>query len=465
MEKGQKIEIYIHDMSHEGKGIGYFDNMAVFTDGAVVGDTVIAKILKVKKAYAFAETIEIKEKSQYRTEPHCPYSYICGGCSLSCLDYKKQGEIKQKQVKDKLERIAGIKNPVVRNIILMDEPYRYRNKAEMPVQGSMVGFFASKSHDITDIADCIIQSEPAMAAADAVRNSGENCIKHLIVKTAFGTGQVMVILVTNGNELNDMKKLVADIDDAIYALGDIYSLESVYINCKKKHDKGKNVLGSEYTLIAGNRTIIEETAGLKFEISPASFYQVNPVQMVKLYDKAIEYMNLIGKETVLDLYCGVGTIGIFAANKADRILGIEIVKEAVIDANRNAVINGIVNARYITGKAEEVLPALIGYSEDKGTLEKWQSWFEQQEIHIDKVDVAVVDPPRAGCDEKLIEALAIAAPERIVYISCDPATMARDIGRFADYGYELEEATPVDMFPWTSSIEAVAKLIKKKLDI
>jgi 23S rRNA (uracil1939-C5)-methyltransferase len=461
MEKGQTVEIYIHDMSHEGKGIGYCDGMTVFAEGAVIGDTVSARLTKIKKTYAFAETVQIKQESDSRTPPHCPYSDVCGGCSLSALDYKKQGEIKAKQVRDKLERIAGIENPAVREMIQMERPYRYRNKAEMPVRGGCVGFFEAGSHRVCDIPDCIIQSEAAMAAAQAVRDSGENCIRHLVIKTAFGTGQVMVILVTDG-ELKDAAKLARAIDDAIYAIGDIYSLESVYINRKKSSDRGRNVLGSEYILLAGSRTITEETVGLKFEISPASFYQVNPQQMIKLYDRAIEYMNLSGSETVLDLYCGVGTIGIFAARRAGQIIGIEAVKDAVIDANRNAVINGIVNARYITGRAEEVLPALIGYGEDSAALEKWQKWFEQQEIHMDRADVAVIDPPRTGCDERLLEALAKAEPERIVYVSCDPATMARDIARLTGAGYRFEEATPVDMFPWTGSIETVALLAKKQ---
>ncbi len=456
MEKGQIIEIYIHDMSHEGRGIGYFDGMAVFVKGAVVGDDVIAEITKVKKTYAFAEALEIKKQSESRIAPHCRYSDICGGCSLSVLDYKKQGEIKTQQVRDKLERIAGISNPVVRNMIQMEAPYRYRNKAEMAVRGGCVGFFEAKSHKVCDIPDCIIQSEPAIAAAQAVRVSGESSIRHLVVKTAFGTGQVMVILVSDDSELKDAAKLVHALDDAIYDLEDVYSLESVYINRKKKSDKGRNVLGSEYILLAGSRTIKEEAAGLEFEISPASFYQVNPQQMVKLYDKVIEYMNLSGNETVLDLYCGVGTIGLFAARYAGQIIGIESVKDAVIDANRNAVINGIVNARYIAGRAEEVMPALLGYGDDEAVLGRWQKWFDEQEIHMDKADVAVIDPPRAGCDEKLLEALAKAAPERIVYVSCDPATMARDIAKLLDKGYIFEEATPVDMFPWTSAIETVA---------
>ena len=458
MEKGQKIEIYIHDMSHEGKGIGYFEGMTVFTDGAVEGDSVTAEVTKVKKTYAFAKTIKINKESEFRITPHCPYSDVCGGCSMSAVDYKKQGEIKTRQVRDKLERIAGISNPKVMDMIQMEEPYRYRNKAEMPVRGGCVGFFGAKSHQVADIPDCIIQSEPAMAAAEAVRASGENNIKHLVVKTAFGTGEVMVILVTDGGALNNAPKLVEAIDDAVYALDDIYSLESVYINSRKKSDKSRNVLGSDYTLIAGSRTITEETAGFRFEISPASFYQVNPQQMIKLYDKAVEYMNLSGNETVLDLYCGVGTIGIFAAHKAGQIIGIETVKEAVIDANRNAVLNGIVNARYIAGRAEEVMPALLGYGEDREALEKWQKWFSQQEIHMNRADVAVIDPPRTGCDERLLDALSKAAPSRIVYVSCDPATMARDIARLTEQGYRFEEATPVDMFPWTSSVEVVAYL-------
>lgn len=447
MEKGQICEIYIHDMSHEGKGVGKVDEMAVFVDGAVLGDTVKAQLTKVKKNYAFAKTVEILEESEHRRESMCPYADLCGGCTYAQLDYAAQTALKTKQVRDKIERIGGIDNPKINDMLSMDEPFRYRNKAEFPVRGDKVGFFAEKSHDVVDVSDCMLQSIPAMAAADAVRRHPNKHIKHLITRTAEGTGQVMVILVTDQEEIYGLEDLIYAIDDAIYAADEYYALESVYLNVREKKDKGHT--GEKFICVAGKSTIIEDTGKLKFEISPASFYQVNPKQMEKLYGKAIEYMNLTGEETVLDLYCGVGTIGLYAADKAKRVIGIESIKEAVIDANRNAVINGIVNARYIAGKAEEAMPKLL------------EGGYEKKDIICTSADVAVIDPPRAGCDPQLLEALVKTEPERIVYVSCDPATLARDIKILTEAGYEFIEATPVDMFPWTAHVETVVLLSRK----
>lgn len=447
MEKGNRYEILIHDMSHEGKGIGRADGIAVFTDGAVPGDRVEAEITKVKKNYAFAKTLRIIEKSQFRTEPVCEYSSMCGGCTYSCLEYSAQLQLKRKQVKDKLERIGKISDADVNEMEGMDSPFRYRNKAEFPVRGEAVGFFREKSHDVSDIPDCLLQSIPAMAAAEGLRRTGNSHIRHLVTRTAFGTGQVMVVLVADSEEIDNLEEIIYSIDDSINELEDeYYYLESVYLNVRSRNDK--NHMGDRFICVAGRSAIVEDTGRLQFEISPASFYQVNPVQMEKLYSKAVEYMNLTGDETVLDLYCGVGTIGLYAAEKAAKVIGIESVKDAVIDANRNAVINHIVNARYITGKAEEVLPKLIaGEYEDKG-------------IVCEKADVAVIDPPRSGCAPELLDTLAQAGPGRIVYVSCDPATLARDVRILTEKGYEFIEATPVDMFPWTSHVETVCLLSK-----
>ena len=494
--------------------------------------------------------------------------------------------------------------PRFRPIIGMEDPFRSRNKATMPVwtggvitrKGGIlenlgtpaVGFYQAKSHDVVDCYDCFLQSEPAMAAAEALRQFmisdnitaydpkwEKGLLRHLVVKTARGTGEVMVILVINGKGIPNAEKLVEMLDDAIYNLpprkdGVEYNLESVILNVNKaegkgskgkkdqkggKPDKGQaasrgqrggSIFGQECITLAGKPTILEQVGDLKFEISPLSFYQVNPVQMEALYDKAIEYADLSGDETVLDLYCGVGTIGLFAAREmerkqqeragldsdehgvvlqsngndefmeeeltaektaavmsedslvaetetdrnieksfdfvenrqmtmnAGRVIGIESVKEAVLDANRNAVINGIVNARYVCGKAEEVLPLMVQNDltddgskvgregAENGKAETKPAVKLDDSLKIDHADVVFLDPPRAGCDERLLEAVVSVAPERIVYVSCDSATLARDVKYLTGNGYAFVEGTPVDMFPWTGSVETVVLLSKLK---
>ena len=493
MEKGQILEFTIEDMSQEGKGIGKADGFAVFVDGAVVGDRVRVQLMKVKKRYGFGKLLEILEESPDRIESFCEHQGECGGCPYGQLSYDAQLALKEKQVRDKLERLGGINDPVVYPIMAMDEPFRYRNKASMPVstgglitlKGGIVqpvheprvGFFGARSHEVADCSDCWLQSEPAMAAAEALRQFmtedhitsfdprwEKGLMRHMIVRTAAGTGEVMVILVINGKAIPNAQKLVEMLDEAIYNVpvyddgpmaGVEFSLESVVINVNKSKNLDGPILGEECITIAGKPTITEEVRGMKFEISPLSFYQVNREQMVKLYDKVLEYADLKGGETVLDLYCGVGTIGLFCAREMEKkaaesaaegtadgmavqpgqVIGIETIKGAVLDANRNATINGIVNARYVCGKAEEELPKMMV-----------------------QADVAILDPPRAGCDERLLEAVVKAEPEKIVYVSCDPATLARDIKWLGEHGYEFREATPCDMFPWTSHCEVIALL-------
>lgn len=452
IEKGQNYELTIEDMNLEGKGIGRIEGMAVFVDGAVVGDVVKAELTKLKKNYAFGRLTEILEPSAHRIEPSCNYSKDCGGCSLQALNYEEQLKLKKKMVEDKLIRIGGIENPVVHDTIGMDKPWRYRNKAQFPVGEAAVGFYRAKSHQVVNCNQCLIQSEPAEKLAKALREymktdhisaydeeTGKGLIRHLIVKTAFGTGEVMAILVINGKGLPNGEKLVYMMDDAIDELdpnpdtGVEFTLESVVLNINKK--KTSEIMGESCITIAGKPTILEQAGKLSFEISPTSFYQVNPVQMVKLYDKALEYAELTGEETVLDLYCGVGTIGLYCAIQAKKVIGIESLKSAVMDANRNAVINGIVNAEFICGRAEEELPKLL----EQGV----------------KVDVVILDPPRAGCDPALLDAVAEAGPSRIVYVSCDPATLARDIKILGEKGYRFIEAQPVDMFPMTGHVEVI----------
>jgi len=473
MEKGKSYELTIEDMGAEGQGIGRAEGLAVFVDGAVVGDVVKAELTKLKKNYALGRLVEVLEPSKQRIEPACRYAKDCGGCSLQSLEYNEQLKLKKKMVTDKLTRIGGIETPIVHDTIGMEKPWRYRNKAQYivveadAVAGSTgdqlarpisVGFYKAKSHQVIDCDECLIQSEPADKLAEVLREymrtdhisaydskTGKGLIRHLIVKTAFGTGEVMAILVINGKGLPNMVKLIYMMDDAIDELspdpdtGIEFTLESVVLNINKK--KTSEIMGENCITIAGKPTILEQVGGLNFEISPMSFFQVNPVQMVKLYDKVLEYAGLTGEETVLDLYCGVGTIGLYSALHAKRVIGIESVKSAVIDANRNAVINRIVNAEFIHGKAEEELPKLV----EQGV----------------KADVVILDPPRAGCAPALLHAVAEAQPDRIVYVSCDPATQARDVKILGEKGYRFVEAQPVDMFPWTGHVETVVLMSKE----
>lgn len=527
MEKGQIVELTIEDMSAEGRGIGkiYDDErgFAVFVQDTVVGDRAKVELTKVKKNYAFGRVSEMLALSPDRQESFCPHSGLCGGCVYSQLSYEAQLALKEKQVREKLVRLGGLTDPVIMPIIGMggedvtEVPFRYRNKASMPVstgglitqKGGIVkpvheprvGFYRPKSHDVVDCTDCLLQSEPAMAAAAALRKFmeedhitsydprwGKGLMRHMIVRTAAGTGEVMVILVINGKAIPNAPKLIEMLDEAIYNVpvyedgplaGVEFNLESVIVNINKSKNLEGQILGEECITIAGKPTITEEVGGLSFEISPLSFYQVNREQMVRLYEKALEYASLKGDETVLDLYCGVGTIGLFAAAEMNRrtaelnaaaalsgttasgpaaadkspgrVIGIESVKGAVLDANRNATINGIVNARYVCGKAEEELPKMV---DPKSEL-------KDESLRVTHADVVILDPPRAGCEQPLLEAVVKAAPERIVYVSCDPATLARDIKWLGEHGYEFKEATPCDMFPWTGHVETVVQLVRK----
>lgn len=432
MEKGNIITLKIEDMLDDGRGFGRADGLAVFVDGGVVGDIVHCEIKKVKKNMAEARFLSISEPSPDRIEAECPYFAECGGCSLRELSYEAQLEMKRQQVESKLQRLGGIDNPKVAEVIGAENLDFYRNKATFAVgPHGEVGFFKPKTHYVLDVEDCLLQTDEAMACADALRKflaeTHVKDIKQMIVKTAFSTGEVMIVLESDKKEIPQIEKLIVMLDEAVY-------LRSVSVICNNKCN-----------VIAGKNTILEEIESadgrqIQFEISPQSFYQVNPEQMIKLYAKAKEYAGLTGNETVLDLYCGVGTIGIFMADQAKQIIGIESVKPAVLDANRNSVINGIVNTRYYAGKAEEILPTL----------------------ELDSVDVAVVDPPRAGCDEALLNTLAELKPSRIVYVSCDSGTLARDIKVLAGKGFEFQECTVVDQFPWTNHCEVTVLLKRLK---
>ena len=500
-------------MLDDGRGFGRSDGLAVFLSGGTVpGDLVSAKITKVKKNSAEAELVDIIEPSPDRISSECPYSAECGGCTMRELSYSAQLGLKERQVTDKLTRIAGLENPVIRPIIGADNLNYYRNKAVFAVgPHGEVGFRHRKSHYVIDVQDCLLQSDPAMVCADALRaflkdhpearpqadrnssgnnrgrkgrgkqqgcQSGTSGITQLTIKTAFGTGEVMAVLDAGSPDIPEIDILVEMFDDAVYSLnqdsengsdsgddlamnaGFAWSLESVAVIANGKCEilAGKPTITDAITIPAAGST---EAAGTyKFEIGPQSFYQVNPEQMAKLYAKAAEYADLTGTETVLDLYCGVGTIGITMAGKSERVIGIESVKPAVIDANRNSVINGIINTRYIAGKAEDELPVLLGQKPKMGYDGENNLVEKKPELLIDHVDVAIVDPPRAGCDETLLGAIVKSAPRRVVYVSCDPGTLARDIRFLTESGYRFAECTPVDQFPWTSHVECVTLLEK-----
>ena len=471
MEKNKIIELVIEDMLDDGRAFGRCEGCAVFVSGgAVLGDKVRAKVTKVKKSSAEAMLTEVTVPSADRIAAECPYFGECGGCAMQELSYDAQKKLKTEQVRAKLKRLGGIEDPKVSDCIGAETLKYYRNKAVFAIgPHGEVGFMKGKSHIVINISDCMLQSDAAMVCADALgaflKETGLRCITQLTVKTAFGTGEVMAVLESESKEIPQIEKLVGMLDDAVYSLNEDeeggYSLESVAVIHKGK-----------CRIIAGKPTITEEfiTDGsvLKFEISPQSFFQVNPEQMVKLYDKAAEYADLKGGETVLDLYCGAGSIGIWLLEKLrnkdeeafgkTKVIGIESVKPAVMDANRNSVINGLINTRYFCGKAEEELPGMMG----RAKLYKWNEVNErverEPEIKIEHADVVILDPPRAGCDEALLAAVAAAQPDRIVYVSCDPGTLARDIKYLNANGYEFIEATPVDQFPWTTHIEVVARI-------
>ena len=455
LKKDNIIELDITGMTHEGLGVGKIDGFAVFVHGAIDGERVRAKIIKVLKSYAVARVIEFIKSSPHRIEPFCPVYKRCGGCSLQHMSYEKTLEFKRQVVTDNLTRIGGLSDVNVNETIGMVKPLNYRNKAQYPIgmgkEGPVAGFFARRSHEIIDAPVCGIQHPLSDKAKDIVigfakalnipvydESTGAGLIRHVVTKTAFGTGEIMVIIVATKPEIPKINKL-------IYRLKrDIPGLASIILNINPK--RGNVVLGDKNITLYGKDTIEDILGGLTFEISPLSFYQVNSVQTEVLYKKAIEYAGLSGNETVYDLYCGIGTITLFAASKARLVIGVEVVPEAIEAANRNALKNNITNTEFYTGDVEEVFPKL--FAEGK------------------KADVVFIDPPRKGCEETLLKTLVDMSPDRIVYVSCNPSTLARDLKYLCgkDAGYEVKEVQPVDMFPWTEHVECIIMMTNSGLE-
>lgn len=453
-QKNDILTVTIEDMGHDGEGIGKADGYTLFVKDAVIGDVIEAKIMKAKKNYAYARLMRILEPSPHRVEPVCPMARPCGGCQLQMMDYQEQLRFKQKKIEDNLRRIGGFEQIPMEPILGMEQPFRYRNKAQFPVgtdkEGNLVtGFYAGRTHDIINNRNCYLGVEENRQVLDVVlgwmekygvsaydEKTGTGLVRHILIRYGFKTGEMMVCLVINGERVPKQEALVE-------RLREISGMTS--ITTSTNQERTNVIMGSKIRTLWGTPYISDYIGEVKYQISPLSFYQVNPVQTEKLYGTALEYAGLDGNETVWDLYCGIGTISLFLAQKAKKVYGVEIVPAAIEDARRNAELNGITNAEFFVGKAEEVLPEMYAKGEARA-------------------DVIVVDPPRKGCDAALLETVVKMQPERIVYVSCDSATLARDLKWLCAEGYELKRVRGVDMFPMTGHVETVVLLSHKKPD-
>ncbi len=449
VKKGYVIEEKIIDISNEGKGVVKLEGYTIFTEGGLIGDRVSIEITDTKKNYSLGKTIEILEPSEYRVDSKCSISDYCGGCSLQGLDYKMQLELKTNKVKNDIRRIGGLEDVVIHDTIGMNNPNRYRNKVQIPVGiengEAVIGFYRKGSHSIANIDACIIQHDIADKVVEAIREyinefriepydskTGRGFIRHIIVKNSFKTGDTMIVLVTNGDKLPHSDQLIAKLKNKIP------KLKSVIQNVNTR--KTNLVMGPNSKVIFGEDKIVDFIGDLRFYISAESFFQVNPVQTEVLYSKALEYADLKGTETVFDIYCGIGTISLFLAKKAKKVYGIESVHQAIKDAKENAKINEIDNVEFHCGNAEDLFPKLY----QKGI----------------KADVVVVDPPRKGCEPQVLDTIIKMKPEKVVYVSCNPSTLARDLKVLSENGFKVVEVQPVDMFPYTPHVEVVVKLEK-----
>ncbi len=463
--KNEEYDIHITGMGYEGEGVGKINDFTVFVPGALLNEKVKVKIIKVNKNFAFGKLIDIIQESEHRTEPVCNIYKRCGGCQLQHYSYEAQLNFKKQRVKDCIERIGKLKvrdeendsnsdlqneGTVLHNTIGMENPYRYRNKVQLPVgekNGEInIGFYAQRSHEIIHMDACNIQHEAADKVVKLTKqwiekhnikpyneenHSGD--IRHIMIRKGFKTGEVMVVLVTRTMELPYKEQLIE------LFFQNIEGISSIVQNVNSK--KTNVILGEQCITLWGNDTINDDIGNFKFNISPLSFFQVNPVQTEVLYNKALEYAALTGNEIVFDAYCGAGTISLFLSKKAKKVYGVEIVPQAIENAKINARQNNVTNTEFIVGESEKVIPELI----EKGI----------------KADVVVVDPPRKGCEKSLLEAMAQMAPRRIVYVSCDPGTLARDLNILDELGYKAVDIQPVDMFPQTAHVECCALIVKK----
>lgn len=487
-KKNDELILDIEDFGTDGEGIGKVQGYALFVKDALPGDRVRIKVMKTKKSYAYAKLIEIIEPSKWRTEPACPVARQCGGCQLQHCQYKRQLEYKKKKTEDCLKRIGGFKDIKAEPVIGMEVPYYYRNKAQFPVSYSkegkiITGFYAGRTHNIIPFNNCLIQHPCSSIILDAITSYMEEnnipaynetthkgIVRHIIIRTGQATGEVMACLVINADSLPKTGRLLErllDCDFSIYKknmenilynskagintginnidVNGIYTktpfIKSICININK--DRTNVILGPKTDVIYGTPYITDYIGNIMYHISPVSFYQVNHAQTEKLYEKVMEFADLKGSEIVWDMYCGIGTISLFLAQKAAKVYGVEIIGQAVEDARANAALNNMDNVEFFHGAAEEVVP--LQYEKSGGML---------------KADVVTLDPPRKGCGESLLNTVADMKPARIVYVSCDPATLARDLKYLCGRGYKLCKVQPVDMFGQSSHIENVCLLYK-----
>lgn len=454
MKKDDFIILKIEDMGVDGEGIGKLEGFTFFVKDAVIGDTVEAKVMKMKKNYGYARLMRVVEPSPVRCEPRCAFARQCGGCQLQAMGYEAQLDFKAKKVQNNLVRIGGFSDMPKPEIMGMEDPWRYRNKAQFPFgtdkEGRVVtGFYAARTHSIIPCTECWLGVEENKVILEKIlahmeqyripaydEKSGKGVLRHVLIRKGFTTGELMVCLILNGRKFKGLDVLVD-------SLREVPGMTSITINVNTKNTNV--IMGTEMISVWGQDYITDYIGNVQYQISPLSFYQVNPVQTKKLYETALEYADLKGDETVWDLYCGIGTISLFLAQKAGKVYGVEIVPEAIADAKRNAALNGYINTEFFVGKAEEVLP------------EK----YEKEGIHA---DVIVVDPPRKGCDEAALKTMVKMQPERIVYVSCDSATLARDLKYLCGEGYEVKKVKACDMFPGTVHVETVVLLSKLKSD-
>lgn len=451
LKKNDLVTLTITDLGSTGEGIGRVEGFTLFIKDALIGDVIQAKIIKMKKSYGYGRLMKILTPSPYRVEARCPQARACGGCQIQPLDYEQQLIYKENKVRNLLERVGKVSDFQMEPIIGMENPWYYRNKAQFPVgstkDGEIVtGFYAGRTHSIVPVTECFIQHPENERLMAIVRDwmkthkisaydeeSHRGLVRHIFIRIGKYTGEVMVCLVINGKNIPASGNLIE-------VLEKVPGMTSICLNINQ--EKTNVILGQEVKCIWGKPYITDFIGDVKYRISPLSFFQVNPVQTQKLYQIALDYAGLQKDETVWDLYCGIGTISLFLAKHAKLVCGVEIVPQAISDARENARLNQIENARFFVGKAEEVLP-------------------EQYEKEGVKADVIVVDPPRKGCDEKLLSCMASMAPRKIVYVSCDAATLARDVKYLEACGYKVEKVRCVDMFPHGVHVETVVLMSSK----